>query len=476
MYVKKTLCLVLLVLTASGAWAEEKEAFLAKLKNHYQDTLSIEKFSLKLHFLNKRYRDYNYWDYRYPNRFMSQRLVEADLQNKHFYDNDILYFSGGRLFDRVQFQNDKESYYYEKSGTSLGKGIIDRGMENFGRFKRHIVMNIDFLAVRPLIEETDIDGKITLEQNDKEQAVTLHHRVADEQIVSYQFSDQPLRLKSVNHRPMQGIFIYDDYLSSRGLIFAHSVTKYYDGETGPTYISYNDQFTVIDKVDPDKLRLPDGYGPVLKRGDGVLVTKEIGVNLFLVTDSSAVTNSLLKVNGDKISLFGASAGERIANKTLAFIQEHFPDKKLASVYVTHPHSHQIAGLNVFAEKGAEIIADEYTISGIKAYPKFANEIANFKFRMIEHKDVIDGAQFYVLENMHAKRQSFVHFEDSGVIFQSHFLHVPLDNTIPKVLPTYSKKFIDFIRSENLTFDRIVGNYRNNNISVEMVNQMYNVHM
>ena len=46
--------------------------------------------------------------------------------------------------------------------------------------------------------------------------------------------------------------------------------------------------------------------------------------------------------------------------------------------------------------------------------RFADDIARFKFRTIEHEQIIDGAHFYVLENMHSKRQSFVYFKDSGI--------------------------------------------------------------
>ncbi len=74
--------------------------------------------------------------------------------------------------------------------------------------------------------------------------------------------------------------------------------------------------------------------------------------------------------------------------------------------------------------------------------------------------------------MHSKRQGFVYFKDSGIIFQSHFLHIPFDNTIAKVTPNYTRTFIDFVRSKPLKFNRIVANYKNNNISVEVVSKIY----
>ncbi len=473
----KFLLLLSLLVFATVSVAVEKpgatdvEAFVAQLKSHYQDTLPIQAFSLKYHFLNRRYRDLNYWDYQFPNLYMSQRLVEMDLQKRHFYDNDILYFSGGRLFDRVQFQNHEESLFYEKSATSLGREYRRRGMDSFDRFKRHIVLNVDFLAVRPLLEETNL-GNINLFHDAESGAITLAHSNADEDVVDYQFKLNPLRLVSINHRALNGVFFYDDYQTTRGFTYARSVVQYYDGATEPTYIKFNDEFNIIDQVDPAKLQLPPGYGPEFKRGDGILASELIGKDLYLVTDSSAVINSLLKVNDDEIRVFGATASASVAENTLNLIREQFPKKTIASVYVTHPHGRQIAGLKVFAEQGIEILADEYTISAIKAYPLFSDDIAQFRFSEIEHEQIVEGAQFFVLENMHSKRQGFVYFEDSGIIFQSNFLHIPRDNTIAEVVPSYTRAFIDFIRRQQLKFNRIVGNHSNNNISVEVVNKTY----
>ena len=121
-----------------------------------------------------------------------------------------------------------------------------------------------------------------------------------------------------------------------------------------------------------------------------MVSKEIASDLYLVTDSSASRNSLFKVNGDKIMVFGASGYTRLANKTIKLINKQFPNKKITSVYVTHPHGHQIAGLKAYVDKGVEILADEYSIEAIKAYPDFGNDINKFKFRI---KMTQRGSQF-----------------------------------------------------------------------------------
>ena len=472
-------CLAILAMTIPLVAASEEETvtedLIARLKTHYQKTLSIKAFSTNHHYLNKQSRGHEYWDYQMPNRIMAQRVLQVDLEKKHFYDNDIYLSSGGLLYDRAHFENDKESFAYEMNGSSLGKRVINQGLGQFYRMA-YVIMNIDFLAVRPLLEETDIEGTIALRQDRKSGTTTLTHTTADGNVVDYEFSDNPLQLVSLNNKAKGSYFVYDDYQTTQGITFARTVFQHYGGATEPNYVIYNNQFDVIEKVDPGKLQIPQGYGPEIPESDGVLVSKAIGKDLYLVTDSVGWRNSLFKVTGNDITVFGASGYSALAEKTLALIKTQFPTKKVKSVYVTHPHGHQIDGLKVYVDQGIEILADEYSIAAIKAYQPFAGDIERFKFRPIEHQQVIDGAHFYVLENLHAKRQSFVHFKESEIIFQSHFLHVPFDNTIARVIPNYTRTFIDFVRKKQLKYNRIVGNYLNNDISVEVVDKTYDAIM
>ena len=51
-----------------------------------------------------------------------------------------------------------------------------------------------------------------------------------------------------------------------------------------------------------------------------------------------------------------------------------------------------------------------------------------------------------------------------------------EDFIAKIVPTYSRAFIDFVRNKQLKFRRIVGNYRNNNISEDVMNKTYDAMM
>ncbi|MFD2167179.1 hypothetical protein ACFSJY_13050 [Thalassotalea euphylliae] len=463
-------------LCATPVWANEAQQFFEKIQAHYESTRSITKFSLNYHFLNKQYRSHNFWDYQTPNRVLSVRMVEVDMDKKHFYDNDILYTAGGQILDRAQFQNDTHSYYYENNGNYLGKQFFNEGMGNFDRFMSYNIMNIDFLAVRPLLEEENVSENISLRKDKQAGTTILTHKKGDEQVIEYAFQDAPLQLVSLHNITRQALYIYDDYQTTRGLTFARSVNKFYNGSAVPAYISFNDKFAIIDEVDASKLKLPPGYGPEFKPGDGVLTATEIGKDLYLVTDSSAWRNSVFKVNGNTVTVFGGAGYTSLAEKTITLIQDKFPDKKITAVHITHPQAADIAGIMPYVELGADILADDYTIAAIKAFPKFAESISKFTFRTITSGEIIDGTHFYVLENLHAKRQSFAYFEDSGILFQADFLNIATDNTIPKVIPTYTRTFIDFVRSKQLNIKRIVSNYKNNNITVEVMNKTYDALM
>ena len=290
------------------------------------------------------------------------------------------------------------------------------------------------------------------------------------------FSDNPLRLVSIENKSRRRISFYDDYQTTNGLTFARTITKYYDGATTPRFIKRIDRLDIIDKIDPTKLQVPKAYGPIISETDRTLISKEIAPNLYLVSNAAAWRNTLFKVNGDEIMVFGGPVNSALAEETIKLILGQFPKKKITSVYVTHPHTDHIAGLPAYSKRGITIHADAYSVAAIKAFPLFANDIATFKFKTIEHEQIIDGARFYVLENSHAKRQSFVHFEDSGIIYQADFLTVALDNTTAKILPNYTKTFIDFVRGEKLKFSRIVGQQFNNNISVDVMNKAYSANM
>ncbi len=384
------------------------------------------------------------------------------------------HYTGGLYFDEVHFQNDNESIRYERNGISLGKSVIEQSMNSFSRYTGLTLMNLDFFAVKPLLAEKDIDEKVDLQKNKQNEIVTLTHRPTKNKTMEYVFNTKPIRLLSINNKTRNRIYLYDDYRFNNGYYFAHSLIKKYNGDNIPSFITKIEKFDVIDKIDEEKLILPDGYYKADVTKNTGLTIKLIAESLYLISDSSAKSNVLFKTHSDEIIVFGSSKNSKASKQVIDKITKQFPNKNIVGVYVTHPYSDHISGLLPYINIGAKVYADAYTLEAIKAYPNFSNIMKDYMFETITHGQKVADIRFYVLENSRSKRQSFAYFEQSGIIFQTDFLEVAFDNTVANILPSYSKSFIQFIKSENLKINRIVGFHRNNDISPTMIEKIYKV--
>lgn len=452
-------------------YANDAESFVNSLKTHYLNTSSINAFSLTHSYLGQS-DPFQSWDFEAPTRYKAFKITDIDIKKQNYYQNVVHHYTGGLYFDEVHFQNNEESLRYERNGISLGKKAITQNLNSFKRYTNLTLMNLDFFAVKPLLNEVDVKQKIEYQLDNESSTVTLTHRPSKKVTVEYVFRTNPLRLASINNKTRKRIFIYDDYRTSNGYHFAHSLIKKYNGDTLPSFISRIEKFEVIEQIEPEKLKLPDGYQKVTLDKSTELSLSLLGKHLYLVSDSLALSNVLFKVNEHNIMLFGVPKNNKASHQLINTIKQHFPDKKIKSVFVTHPYSDHISGLLPFVEQGANIFADAYTIRAIKNFPKFSNLIEKFNFKTITNEQVINDVRFYVLENTRSKRQSFAYFEQAGIIYQSDFFEVAADNTIAKLLPSYSKRFIEFVQNKQLTVNRIVGAHRNNNISPEVMEKSY----
>jgi len=467
-------CIAICSISASTALAGDLETFITKLQSHYKKTQHINSFSMTHNYLYLGHNAaYSSWDYKAPNRYTAFKVTEFDLKQEHYFEHVVHHYPGGKTFDEVHFQNNTDSFRYSKNGLPYGKRLVQQPMDDYQGFKDLILANIDFLSVRPLLEETDVKTTMTLHQDKISEKATLTHKSATGKTIEYIFGENPLRLLSLNNKSAERVYFYDDYQTTNDVTFARSIVQYTNGAMTPTFIKRIENIDIIKEIDPENLKVPKGYGPIIPERNRHLISKEIAPNLYLITDSSAWRNTLFKVIGDEIMVFGAPISSTLSEQSIKLINTQFPQKKIASVYITHPHSDHIAGLAAFAKRGIVVQADSYSIAAIQAYPAFADIIDQFTFQTIEHAQAINNAHFYVLKSTHTKQQSFVHFKDSGIIYQADFLDVPFDNTIPLNIASYTQTFIDFVRSKNLNINRIVGHHSNNDISVEVMNKLYN---
>lgn len=467
-------CTTILGFAIPTVQADTTENFFVRLKAHYEQAPKLEVFGLNYHYLGLG-NPYQSWDYQSPARYMALRMVEIDLKKRQFFEKDIHHFPDGLTANRVQFQNDNQSLFYDKNGISLGRGIIDQGMNTFDELKSQVSMNLDFLAVTPLLEDSNFNNNTTMQWDNTSKTTTITHATSDNESVEYVFGENPFRLLSINNLSSQKVFIYDNYQTTNDITFARSILKYYDGSSRPSFVHRIDQLHLLDEIEPVRFTVPKGFGPIFNESDKTLISSEIAPDLYLVTSASALRNNLFKVQGNEITVFGGASSPERAEETINLILSQFPNRKISSVYVTHPHSDNIAGLLPYAKRGIPIRTDEYTMAAIGDYPPFSEEIDKFKFQKIEHNALIDNIEYFVLENSHSKRQSFVYFRDIGIIFQADFLRVGFDNSIPQVIPNFTISFIDFVRRNGLKINRIVSYSRNNDISVEVMNNIYDAY-
>ena len=454
-----------------NAQASEVKTFIDSLKTHYQSTSSINAFSLTHNYLG-RSDPYQSWDFQAPTRYKAFKITDIDMNKQHYYQNVVHHYTGGLYFDEVHFQNNEQSWRYERNGISLGKRAIEQKMTSFNRYTNLTLMNLDFFAVRPLLAESEVEAKITFQSDNKAKTVTLTHQETNKKMMEYVFSTEPLRLNSINNKSRKRIYLYDDYRHNNGYYFAHSLIKKYNGDQIPSFITRIEKFEEIEHIEPEKLLIPDGYYKSQSTKKNVLSLKEIANNLYLLADESAVTNLVVKTQGEQITVFGVPRGSKSSTKALNVIKEQFPNKQLKAIFVTHPYSDHISGLLPFVEQGMKIYADDYTVKAIKAFPYFSDDIEKFQFETISNAQTIDDVRFYVLENTRSKRQSFAYFEQAGIVYQTDFLEVAFDNTIANLLPGYSKAFIEFMQQQQLKINRVVGYHRNNNISPEVIKKSH----
>jgi len=466
-----TIAISLFLAVTKLASANEATSLIHKLKAHYQNTSSIKAFSLTHSYLGQS-DPFQSWDFEAPTRYKAFKVTDIDIEKQHYYQNVVHHYTGGLYFDEVHFQNSKESLRYERNGISLGKSAIQQNMDSFNRYKNLTLMNLDFFAIRPLVNEPNIKDNIEVQPSGTSGTIKVIHRPSAKTTMEYVFNTEPLQLVSIHNKSRNRIYIYDDYRHSNGYYFAHSLIKKYNGDTIPSFITRIEKFEEIEQIETEKLILPTSYSKIESDKSSTLKTASIAENLYLVTDDSALKNILFKVNNNGITVFGVSSSSKASKEAIDIIKQQFPDKEITAVFVTHPYSDHISGLIPYVEQGAKIYADAYTVKAIKAFPRFSDVIKKFNFETITNGQVIDDVRFYVLENSRSKRQSFAYFEQDGVIFQTDYLEVAFDNTIAKILPSYSKKFIEFVRSEELKVNRIVGYHRNNNISAEIMNLSY----
>lgn len=466
---KSIFCLSLIIITAnSNAQKFTEENFLKALASKYQSTNMIDNFTIDYQF--KGASGAQSYEHNKPTNSHNHKIVDVDVNNKNYFLYNIRSgFPGGFVFETKEFQKDMKRYRYDVNGVLYGKQVLALDPK-FGFQNKLDEINevLDVFAIKSLLEgKMNGDMIQTKIDNMTKQAVIEQNSLRLGKL-TYRFQLTPLKLVSLYNEKNGQLFTYSQHVHRNGFEYASRIALKESHYQSNILIT---SFAKKMSIDAKKIAIPMGYGPIVKTTKKALKTEMIAKDLYLISNVRD-RYVAFKVDDTGIMVFGAPLSDAMSKKVIAHINKQFPMKKIKTVYITHHHSDHIGGLNAYAQKGVTILADKYSIAAIKAFPRFTDNIANFSFRAIEHKEMINGVRFYLPENSHAKGQSFAYFEQSKIIYEGDLLEVPFDNTIATYMSAVEKQFVEFVRKENLNIKRIIGHHRNGNISTEVMNAYY----
>ena len=468
----QSLAIALLGLTAplfsATSLAQQSDAeIINKLQSHYQFVTDLNKLAIDYHATRPTQFQSDHFDS--PALIKSRFYYEFDKQANAFTFHDQHIYPGNYIFDNKMVSQQGLTVLYDVNGFTMGKQleILDYSMADY---LADLSEDIDFFSAHELL--TNINQQpVTIEQDGE--GVALSYKDADGEAFTYRFSLSPVQLLSIRDHANKETTEFGQYRQQGKLTFAHDIKQYRGGKLRRT-ITLN-TIQPIEHIEQQNLEIPQGYGPFIDTQEIPLQWVNIAEDLFLINYVAGDRHVLVKRDEDGLTVFGAPVSNQVSKEVMALIQQKLPTQKVHSVYITHPHSDHIRGLSFYADQGIQVIADQYSIAALKAYPSFKGKAANWRFMPIHHKQTIKGVTYYLPKNSHSHGQSFAYFSQSQIIYQGDFLEIPFDNSLPSHMADTEREFIEFLYSEKLPYKRIVGHHRNNDMQPSIVNAYYQLH-
>jgi glyoxylase-like metal-dependent hydrolase (beta-lactamase superfamily II) len=442
--------------------------FLNNLKRHYQATNLIDKFSISYESAGESVNQS--YDFNKPTKIFSRKELDFDVNKEsYFLHNTRGPFPGDFIFETKEFQKNMKRYRYDINGVLYGKRVLELDTKfGFQHQLDDLIEVMDIFVVKIMLDGVTNGSSVEVKIDEMSNHVIVEQKHIRLGKLTYNFQLKPLKLISLYNKRNDQLFTYSHRVLINGIDYASRVNMK-EGKYERDFLI--ETFTKNMGIEAAKFDIPMGYGPIVANDKKELKTEMIAENLYLISNVND-RYIAFKVNDKGIMVFGAPGSDQMSEKVMAHINEQFPMKSINTVYITHHHNDHIGGLNAYAQKGITILADAFSITAIKAYRPFTENIAKFNFRAFEHKELIDGVRFYIPENSHAKGQSFAYFEQSQIIYEGDLLEIPFDNTIASYMSETEKQFVEFVRKENLEIKRIIGHHRNGNISPEVMNAYY----
>ncbi len=470
-YLKKIVLFTISILVISSCNKKEDNTaiFFKTLEKHYKNTEDFNKFSVS--YMDSRHSPFQSYDYKNAYKsysFNGEFEVEFDLTTKEYTKHSTKNFPGGFKFEDHIFKKDNLELSYDVNGVRFGKTM--RLLNN--RFNNTLdiaIEKIDFLNVRILLDA--IKNKATVTTTFSENKAIITHMDKDSISKKYTFSLKPIQLISLENTNDNVKYNFLNATSKNGISYAKKVEVYEDHKFSGLFTITN--LRKIKNINSSKQIIPDNYNLPKITKKGISEITSIAKDLYLISSTNQSRNMVIKITGKSITVFGAPSSDKLSESVIGAIESKFPNKTIDYVYITHGHSDHMNGLAAYAKHNVTILATPHTISAIKAYPNFKDDIASFKFSAIAPDAVINNVTFYTPEkDSHCKQQSFAYFNDSGIIYEGDFLEIPKDNTIATYMSEQEKHFIEFVRNKKLNIKRIIGHHRNSNISVATMDAYY----
>ena len=453
--------LIIILISSCKKDTVKNKTVLNQIKSHYNLNNQTSAFSLE--YKSHRFDPYQSYDYKNPDKLTSTTSIELDEKNQEFYSHSISNYPGIYTFSIVAFQKDSLSYAYDYNGILFGKKLLKQSHNRINSVVGEVQSILDFRLAANIFSSEDLIEVISYVESDK---AVITQTDTELNTTVYTFNLNPIQLTEVEIKSRNELWKFDEITNNGPYNYASKITRYKNDK-------FKDEVKIlnlknIDSIANEKFDIPDGYYLPETAPNSVLASEKIGEDLYLLKPVAGDRNIMFKVNGNHITVFGAPISDRYSNQVIDFISEMFPNKPITEVYITHAHGDHIGGLLPYVKNNATILADKYSIEVIKTYPKFQADIEHFNFVAISNNDIKNEVKYFVPKNPHTLGQSFVYFTSSKVIYQGDFLEIPADNTKPNYTPETTLNFIEFIKNQKLSVNRIIGHHRNDNIALEFI--------
>ncbi|WP_171044297.1 MBL fold metallo-hydrolase [Pseudoalteromonas citrea] len=453
--------------TAFTVHASDAHTVISKLKHHYAFAQNLDKLAIS--YTSQSETRFQSNDFRTPFTIHSRYDMQLDTTKQQFFFHDQHVFPGNYIFDEKIVHQQGETILYDVNGFTKGKQLrfIEYSLQDL---KEDMSIEIDFLAAYAFLH----DGtEKTAQFNHANNWVELTQRDDEEEQITYRFTLNPINLSSISYKNSASSTVFSTPQHSHNFTYASAVQHFNNTTLQETV--HVTRVAPITHIPPELLEVPQGYGPFIDDQEKNLQWVQIAPKIYLINYVAGNRHVLVQENPEGLTVFGAPSSRDVSEQVIALIQKKLPQKPISQVYITHGHSDHMGGLAAYGERGITLVVDSHSIAAIKAYQKFSQYAANWRFKTLTHGQTLNGVKYYLPENSHAHGQSFAYFIDSQIIYQGDFLEIPFDNTLPTHMADVEKEFIEFLKSEKIVYNRIVAHHRNNNISPEVVDAYYQAH-